>query len=52
MHDKYLVQSFVGETRVLEISGGEAGADLAETEIDGFDHEAQVRDETCPPSTG
>jgi len=35
--DKYLVQSFIGETRVLEISDEE----LAETEMDGFDHAAQ-----------
>ena len=36
-YDKYLVQSFIGETRVLEISDEE----LAETEMDGFDHAAQ-----------
>ena len=37
VYDKYLVQSFIGETRVLEITDEE----LAETEIDGFDHSAQ-----------
>jgi DNA damage-binding protein 1 len=36
-YDKYLVQSFIGETRVLEITDEE----LAETEMDGFDHSAQ-----------
>lgn len=35
--DTCLVQSFIGETRVLEI----ADEELAETEIDGFDHSAQ-----------
>ena len=32
------VQSFIGETRVLEITE----EDLAETEIDGFDHSVQT----------
>mmetsp|Transcript_28073 Transcript_28073/g.43830 ORF Transcript_28073/g.43830 Transcript_28073/m.43830 type:complete len:992 (-) Transcript_28073:1819-4794(-) len=36
--DKYLVQSFLGETRVLEI----ADEELAETDIEGFDHDAQT----------
>jgi len=36
--DKYLVQSFLGETRVLEITEEELG----ETEMDGFDHQAQT----------
>eukprot|EP00960_Hanusia_phi_P003968 116510-Hanusia_phi.AAC.2 len=37
-YDKYLIQSFVNETRVLEI----ADEELSETEIDGFDHNAQT----------
>jgi len=37
-YDKYLVQSFIGETRVLEMSDSELG----ETEIEGFDHSCQT----------
>eukprot|EP00281_Chroomonas_sp_CCMP1168_P025534 CAMPEP_0206228886 /NCGR_PEP_ID=MMETSP0047_2-20121206/9404_1 /ASSEMBLY_ACC=CAM_ASM_000192 /TAXON_ID=195065 /ORGANISM="Chroomonas mesostigmatica_cf, Strain CCMP1168" /LENGTH=1100 /DNA_ID=CAMNT_0053652151 /DNA_START=70 /DNA_END=3372 /DNA_ORIENTATION=+ len=36
--DKFLVQSFIGETRVLEI----ADEELGETEMDGFEHAAQT----------
>ena len=38
-HDKYLVLTFVGETRVLAIS---AEDELDEAEIPGFESNAQV----------